>query len=240
MRRKGREESDRFFSLLRRRAPIIHAHSGRSYNNGHHVATKAKHPKYWRKSRHSVAVAKWGETRGYSGPGPTKYLSLGSNLYCLVRVILLHGQTVTFLALGSPIVESFVVIERDGTRAISLPSRSQALPLQLPFYSALTELRVSLSLFLARRGTRGKAPTPLDERWLVRLTPKSGVRCASLGVKDHAAVNTNGTPPRASSSLLPLPSRVAVRRSARRREHSVKAPLVNPAPRTVIDGKSRC
>jgi len=47
-------------------------------------------------------------------------------------------------------------------------------------------------------------------------------------------------PRRASSSLLPLPSRVAVRHSARRREFSVQAPLVNPAPQTVIDGKSRC
>jgi len=38
------------------------------HNNGHHVATKAKHPKYWRKSWYSIAVGKWGKIRGYRAP----------------------------------------------------------------------------------------------------------------------------------------------------------------------------
>lgn len=72
-------------------------------------------------------------------------ISLGSNLSCLVRVILLHGQTVTFLALGPSIVEIARCNRerRDNARYslfLEIP-----LPLQLPFYSALSELRVSLS-----------------------------------------------------------------------------------------------
>lgn len=189
-----REESDRFLSLFRRRSPPPPSSTPipGPHNNGHHVATKAKHPKYWRKSRHSVAVDKWDEMWGYTGRLALLNISLGSNLSCLVRIILLHGQTVTFLALSPSIVESF---EREGTRvSLSLSSsRSRALPLQLPFYSALSELRVSLS---RRRRWTTKAPTPLDGPRLVRLTPKSGVRCASLGAKGRAAVNTNGTPPR--------------------------------------------
>lgn len=218
------------FSLSRR--PPSSTPIPGSHNNGHHVATKAKHPKYWWKSRHSVAVNKWGKTRGYRA---LLNISLGSNLSRLVHVILLHGQTVIFLALNPSIVESFVIIEREGfPLSLSLSfSRSQALPLQLPFYSTLSELRVSLSV-LERDNESVNAS---QQRRLVRLTPKRGVRCASLGVKDRAAVNTNGTPPRvvvAASATLSSGS------SARRREHSVKAPLVNSAPRTVIDGKSRC
>lgn len=129
--------------------------------------------------------------------GPAKYLSLGSNLSCLVRIILLHGQTVTFLALGPSIVEIVRCNRERRDARLSLPplssSRSRALPLQLPFCSALWESRVSFS---RRRRWTTKAPTPLDTPRLVRLTPKSGVRCASLGVKGRAAVNTNGTPPR--------------------------------------------
>ena len=122
------------------------------HNNGHHVATKAKHPKYWRKSWYSVAVNKWGKMRGYRAP---LNISLGSNLSCLVHVILLHGQTVTFL--DSSIIETLVVIERESSHFSLSSSRSRTFPLQLPFYSSLFRNYASLS----RRGTT-KAPTPLD------------------------------------------------------------------------------
>ncbi|KAM0725212.1 hypothetical protein ACS0PU_008698 [Formica fusca] len=71
---RGREKSDRLpFSLSDERdrsTPIPRPH-----NNSHHAATKAKHPKYWRKSRHSLSRLARGTGRGGHGSGPTKYLS---------------------------------------------------------------------------------------------------------------------------------------------------------------------
>lgn len=124
----------------------------RPHNNGHHVATKAKHPKYWRKSRYSVAVGKWDKMRGYWAP---LNISLGSNLSCLVHVILLHGQTVTFL--DPSIVETLVVIERESSHfSLFLEILNVSAPIALLFHSlGITRLSPR------RRGTT-KAPTPLD------------------------------------------------------------------------------
>lgn len=84
-----------YLSLFRTRGPPRPFRG--PYDNGQCAATKAKQPKYWRKSRYSAAVSISGKGSGTEGDtGPAKYLlpSCPNLIYSLV--ILLDGQTATF------------------------------------------------------------------------------------------------------------------------------------------------
>lgn len=224
MRRKGREESDRFLSLFQTeetplvprpfRGPTTMAITSRQKLNTQNIG---ENPGILSRS---ISGARCG------GTGRALLnISLGSNLSCLVRVILLHGQTVTFLALSPSIVESFRG-NRERRRALLSLFLSRDLKrfrFNCPFIP-LSRNYASLSL-RAEEGQRerqrlstatARAAHPEERR----------VRCASLGVKDRAAVNTNGTPPRvvvaasatlsSGSSSFSAPSRALCEGTTRR------------------------